>query len=425
MSEQDMNRSFYSVIQLSEHIYYDNDGMLVCEDAILGKAGTQTYAGYELGLDTDDLIVVHRPEEEVFHEESLASLKGKTLTLGHPDEDVSADNYSYLGKGFVLDVRRDGNLIRGDIKITDKEVMDLITSKEMVELSLGYRTKLRYVGNDELKQTNIAYNHIALVPRGRADVARIVDQNKTRVLDKQLNIERRNSKTMTKEEILRKVKEVFTQDELKSLIEEDDNKDEEVKAKDENPESPNEEEKKEGEAQVEDNKSEDEVQPKEPEPKDEESLTDDAVKKLFAEMGSKNNEPESPQVEQKETKTNDEDKGDVSKMTMEEKIKLAKEVEQIQDESLKAQLKNELFPEDVGDDSALKDFAGVGKQKEVEKFDFDKEYKALLDELNPHNPKYESTADYIKARQRIDKEARKETIEQQLQEVGDYLGGNQ
>lgn len=184
-----MNRGFYTVTQLSENMYLDNDGMLICENAILGKAGVQKYAGTELGLDSNDIILVERPETEVFRDESLSSLRGKTLTLNHPDEDVSADNHSYLAKGFILDVRRDGNLIRGDIKITDQETIDLIMDKEMVELSLGYDTKLEYKGSNMLVQKDIVYNHLALVERGRAEVARIVDGQSMRVIDKQFEEE--------------------------------------------------------------------------------------------------------------------------------------------------------------------------------------------------------------------------------------------
>jgi hypothetical protein len=170
-------------------MYLDNDGMLICENAILGKAGVQKYHASELGIDSNSIILVERPEEEVFRDESLSSLRGKTLTLNHPDEDVSAENHSYLAKGFVLDVRRDGNLIRGDIKITDKDTIDLILNKDMVELSLGYETKLEYKDSNSLVQREIVYNHLALVERGRAEVARIVDGQVTRVLDKQFEKE--------------------------------------------------------------------------------------------------------------------------------------------------------------------------------------------------------------------------------------------
>jgi hypothetical protein len=48
-------------------------------------------------------------------------------------------------------------------------------SGDLKDLSLGYQAKLVPTGDGRLKQKNIVINHLAIVPEGRAEFARIVD----------------------------------------------------------------------------------------------------------------------------------------------------------------------------------------------------------------------------------------------------------
>ena len=486
-----MNRGFYTVTQLSENMYLDNDGMLVCENAILGKAGVQKYAGTELGLDSNDLILVERPESEVFRDESLSSLRGKTLTLNHPDEDVSADNHSYLAKGFILDVRRDGNLIRGDIKITDQETIDLIMDKEMVELSLGYDTKLEYKGSNMLVQKEIIYNHLALVERGRAEVARIVDGQVTRVIDKQFEEEESTlennqgvfGKILTAlglkssevdgktvyvvDEEMKKPEEEVEEKKLEDLDKDKEevemlNDEEAIKGAtvakepmedgttgsgnmkemssydEKSDEDEDEKDMKDKGVNVTDEEEDDDEDDKEKVKDEENPCWEGYRQEGMKEKGDKM-VPNCVPVDAKDEDVNVTDsgeklqEGDKEMEKFDAVLEKMNKIQAIEDEDFRAQLKDALLSEltdkeesvKVADESneALEDFKNVKlEDSQVELINFNDEIQKLYDNLDPHNPKYESYSDYIKFRKSLDREANGQAI-QRLVDEG--LGGNQ
>jgi len=118
----------------------------------------------------------YRPPEEVFHADSLASLRGKPVTDGHPGK-VDSKNFRQHVIGTMLsEGRRDGNNMVGDLIIYDTTSVDAGNK----ELSLGYELELdetpgispegeRY----DAVQRKLRYNHNAVVKRGRAGVARL------------------------------------------------------------------------------------------------------------------------------------------------------------------------------------------------------------------------------------------------------------
>ena len=179
-------REFYFTTKLSDNIEILENGYMRCNNVIMGRTGSQRYTTKELGIETTDgkvhIIDVNRHEEDVFHPETLKSIEGKPLTIGHPRNDdgsvkfVTVDNVDELRVGYILNVRRDEDNIVGDIIIEDKEAIDLVRNKGIKELSLGYLPKYQLDGDDSLKQTNIVINHLALVSKGRAGNARIVDE---------------------------------------------------------------------------------------------------------------------------------------------------------------------------------------------------------------------------------------------------------
>lgn len=167
-------------VQLSEHRSKTPEGYLVCQDCIIARTGKQTYLkselfGYQEGEDA--YIDVDRNEKEVFNEKTMASFEGKPLTIEHPSESVSPQNYKELSVGNVHNVHRgvyDGqDVMYADIIVYDSEAIDLIESGEMVELSCGYDCDITDGPNPE--QINIRGNHVALCEQGRAGIARIQD----------------------------------------------------------------------------------------------------------------------------------------------------------------------------------------------------------------------------------------------------------
>lgn len=166
-------------IKLSENRRYDEKtGYLYCDNAILGHTGVQEYYAYELGMGENEIIKVNRLAEDVFSDEAMASIKGKSVTKYHPKKWVTKDNYRDLEIGTILDVRRDGENVVGDLVIKDADAIMDILDGNMEALSLGYEAKLvKMEDNDEYKQTELYINHVALLKQGRARNARIADED--------------------------------------------------------------------------------------------------------------------------------------------------------------------------------------------------------------------------------------------------------
>lgn len=139
------------------------------DSPIVGRIGILKYKNAD-GTDRFE----YRPPEEAFKADSLASLMGKPITIGHKAM-VNAGNASRLAPvGTVLsEGRQDGDNIKADIVI-----YNLDTSAR--ELSCGYTLTLDETPGTtpegehyDAIQRNIVYNHIAIVPKGRAGVARL------------------------------------------------------------------------------------------------------------------------------------------------------------------------------------------------------------------------------------------------------------
>jgi hypothetical protein len=157
-------------------IRYDNvplkavktDEGFILDKPVIGRVGLMKY------LNADGSIrVEYRPPEEAFKADSLASIRGKPITLGHV-QNANADNAGNIPiLGTVLgNGEQDGENIRADVSI-----FRLPTDSR--ELSCGYSLKLDetpgvYQGQHyDAIQRNIKYNHLAIVPKGRAGVARL------------------------------------------------------------------------------------------------------------------------------------------------------------------------------------------------------------------------------------------------------------
>lgn len=174
----DANGMFYQRVKISDNIETEKEtGFLYCKNSILGHVGVQQYNGNEIGLDDSDVVDVVREANDVFDEDSLASMDGKPITLYHPDEMVTSENFKKYAVGFIKNVHRSGDLIVGDLVINDMEAIEQVMDGEIKDLSLGYQAKLVPTEDGRLKQTNIVINHLAIVPEGRAQFARIVDED--------------------------------------------------------------------------------------------------------------------------------------------------------------------------------------------------------------------------------------------------------
>lgn len=150
------------------------DGYLVGQ-LRCARTGLQSYLGSELGLPTNDVINVYRPESEVFSRESLASYANKPISDDHPVEMITSDNWSKYGKGDIgSDVVRDGEFVSVSYKIMDGDTITKVKAGK-AEVSMGYMAEIDFQDGMtpdgepyQAIQKNIRINHLAIVDRGRA-----------------------------------------------------------------------------------------------------------------------------------------------------------------------------------------------------------------------------------------------------------------
>ncbi|RYM52025.1 DUF2213 domain-containing protein [Serratia proteamaculans] len=185
--------SRFDVGEIRAHI--NNDGYL--EDTpVVGRVGILQYRNPD-GSKRREL----RLPEDVFHADSLASYRGKPITLGHPYAEGKVDpkNIKRLQTGTMLDAgRQDGKTVRVPVVIGDDAAIQAAKNKRARQLSLGYTCDLEekagwynartdeviyradaggklpdgYMSADweefDLIQRNIRINHLSQVTKARA-----------------------------------------------------------------------------------------------------------------------------------------------------------------------------------------------------------------------------------------------------------------
>ena len=109
-------------------------------------------------------------EKELFDEESLATATGKPVTFLHPpDGMVTKDNFRHYARGST-----GTKIIRNDpfavivATIHDSELIEVVKSGRAKQVSAGYSTNVVKGDDGKLYQTSRCYNHLAVVPYGRA-----------------------------------------------------------------------------------------------------------------------------------------------------------------------------------------------------------------------------------------------------------------
>ena len=161
---------------------------------IVGRAGILLYHSAD-GTERRE----YRPPDEAFKADSLASLMGKPITIGHKAF-VTSDNAAQVAPvGSVLSAgRQDGNNIIADIVVYNLDT-------DSRELSCGYTLTLDETPGTtpdgqhyDAIQRNIVYNHLAIVPQGRAGVARLNMDGEQVIDDEDNSKEDKNMAEMTK-----------------------------------------------------------------------------------------------------------------------------------------------------------------------------------------------------------------------------------
>ena len=176
---------YYAPIKISENMHETPEGFLVCVGVPIARTGAMLYDKSEIPLDPDHTgkISVHRSEDEVFRAETIASFEGKPITITHPTEDVTPENWKDLAKGEMVNVRKggtddDGNTaLIADLLIKDKTAIALVKSG-LREVSCGYDADWIQEEAGKGWQENIFGNHLALVDQGRAGSSYAINDSK-------------------------------------------------------------------------------------------------------------------------------------------------------------------------------------------------------------------------------------------------------
>jgi hypothetical protein len=166
----------------------------IAATARFARSGVYSYTGAQVGRPDLQTVNVYRDAREVFDEAAMASFAHRAITLDHPAESVTADNWRQVSVGYTEGkVVRDGEFVEIPLMLADASAVAAYDTGKARELSAGYSCDLIFqdgIAPDgtpyQAVQRAIRGNHIALVPAGRAgSECRIGDSAVTMLTDEQ------------------------------------------------------------------------------------------------------------------------------------------------------------------------------------------------------------------------------------------------
>ena len=163
---------FQITLDSKSNRYFDENGFLVIKDNKIAKAGVFDYLGREISdeLQDGEIYKVYRPWAEL--EKSAKDFEGMPVKFGH--EWVEPSKRDVKIGAVSGEVKMNEPYLIADIKIYDKDAIEEITNKGIVDLSPGYRAHYKQESGEyngekyEFKQEDIKYNHLAVVENGRS-----------------------------------------------------------------------------------------------------------------------------------------------------------------------------------------------------------------------------------------------------------------
>ena len=142
--------------------------------ATITRSGILTYDAAELGIGPKGKTVrIYRTEDSLFNETTYEDLRGRPITVMHPDEDdVTPMNWSKEVVGNIAGnfSRSDKGHLLADIIVGDARGIKVVENG-MEELSIGAQMMIEKVDSVEYDYRTISpilTNHIAIVNKGRA-----------------------------------------------------------------------------------------------------------------------------------------------------------------------------------------------------------------------------------------------------------------
>lgn len=152
----------------------DGAGNLIAP-ATVARTGIYDYAGFEVGRPDMRRVRVFRPASEVFSRDTMRSLAGVPVTINHPKELVTTENWADHAKGETSsdDIVRDGEAVRVPFIVRDATAIKEVEDGKH-ELSPGYTAVIDWTaGQTEQGEAydavarSIRYNHLAIVDKAR------------------------------------------------------------------------------------------------------------------------------------------------------------------------------------------------------------------------------------------------------------------
>jgi hypothetical protein len=174
-----MSERRYDAVTLSRGVRLDRRGFAEVP-AFVSRCGVLSYRRAD-GSTVREL----RHPDDVFHADSLATLRGASVTIGHPSngqEWVEPGNVAKHEVGVCAEPGKasGGKYVDAVLGVRRKDAIDGVQSKELVECSAAYDCKVIaesgvYEGQPyDQRQTNITYNHVALLKAGEGRAGRDV-----------------------------------------------------------------------------------------------------------------------------------------------------------------------------------------------------------------------------------------------------------
>jgi hypothetical protein len=150
------------------------DGYSVVTARVARGGNVQLYSGAEVGKPEMSVVRVYRPADEVFAKSTMDSFAHKPVTVGHPDQHVSADNWRQHAVGHIDgEVVREGDFVRVPLILMDAEAIKAVDDGTR-ELSMGYDCALVWEAGVspsgqayDAFQRGIRSNHVAIVSAAR------------------------------------------------------------------------------------------------------------------------------------------------------------------------------------------------------------------------------------------------------------------
>jgi len=177
-------------------LHQTKDGYLVCQPRV-ARTGIQIYKGVEVGRPDLEEVRVYRPESEVMSRDAVFSLAAKPVTIEHPNELVTSENWRDNAVGYIGDeILRDGDFVRVPLHLMDAKAVREVKSGRS-QLSVGYTAELQWGDGVtpsgepyNVKQTAIRANHVAITHTARGGpLLRMGDNRRTTMATRNILID--------------------------------------------------------------------------------------------------------------------------------------------------------------------------------------------------------------------------------------------